>query len=72
VPDTFGTGGELLVSGQAMLIDDPDLRTIASGAAGYQPEERYILFELDVNEVRCNGYGDVPLPEPRRWLFSQG
>ena len=72
VPDAFGTGGEFFVSGQAMPIDDHELRTIASGAAGYQPEERYILFELEVNEARCNGYGDMPLPEPRRWLFSQG
>jgi hypothetical protein len=70
VPDTLGTGGEFFVSGQAKFTDDPELRTIASGAAGYQPEERYILFELGIDEARCNGYGDVTLPEPRRWLFS--
>jgi hypothetical protein len=71
VPDTLGTGGEFFVSGQARLMDDPELRSIASAAAGYQPEERYILFELEINEARCNGYGDVPLPEPRRWVFSE-
>ena len=69
VPDTVGTGGEFFVSGQARLMDDPELRTIATGAAGYQPEERYILFELGINEARCNGYGDVALPEPSRWVW---
>ena len=70
VPDTFGTGGEFFVSGQAILLDDPDLRIVASEAAMYEPEERYILFELGINEARCNGYGDVPLPDPRRWVLS--
>jgi hypothetical protein len=70
VPDTFGTGGEFSVSGRATLIDDPELRAVARAAAMYQPEDRYILFELGVNEARCHGYGDVPLPDPRRWMPS--
>lgn len=70
VPDTFGTGGEFFVSGQATLRDDPELRAVASGAATYQPEDRYILFELGIGEARCNGYGDVPLPDPRRWVLQ--
>jgi hypothetical protein len=68
VPDTFGSGGEFFVRGQATLIDDPKVRIMAAEAAMFQPEDRYILFELGVDEARCNGYGDVPLPEPRRWL----
>ena len=67
VPDTFGTGGEFFVSGQARLLDDPQLRTIASEAAMYEPEDRYVLFELLIKEARCNGYGDVTLPDPGRW-----
>ena len=70
VPDSFGTGGEFFISGQATLLDDPEWRAVAIGAAGYQPEDRYILFELGINEARCNGYGDVPLPDPKRWVFS--
>jgi hypothetical protein len=69
VPDTFGTGGEFFISGHATLIDDPELRALASGSAVYQPDDRYILFELGINEARCNGYGDEPLPDPRRWVF---
>jgi len=29
--------------------------------------DRYILFELRPAEVYCNGYGDVTMPERRRW-----
>ena len=36
-------------------------------AASYEPADRYVLFELRPTEVRCNGYGDVKLPEHRRW-----
>jgi hypothetical protein len=71
VPDTFGSGGEFFVRGQATLLDDPELRSMAAEAAMYQPEDRYILFEFGVDEARCNGYGDVSLPEPRSWLSSQ-
>jgi hypothetical protein len=70
VPDTFGTGGEFFVSGRASLLDNPQLRTVASKAATYRPEDRYVLFELGINEARCNGYGDVTLPDSGRWTAS--
>jgi hypothetical protein len=70
VPDTFGTGGEFFIGGRANLLDDPQLRTVASDAAMYQPEDRYVLFELLINEARCIGDGDVTLPEPGRWTAS--
>ncbi len=38
-----------------------------AAAASDEPADRYVLFELRVGEVRSNGYGDVPMPEPRRW-----
>jgi hypothetical protein len=50
-----------------MPIDDPETRTSAAAAASYAPDDRYVLFELSVREVRCNGYGDVDLPATRRW-----
>lgn len=67
VPDIHGTGGEFYVRGRAAPIDDARLREIASAAASYEPADRYVLFELEITEARCHGYGDVPLPEPRRW-----
>ena len=67
VPDMEGTGGEFYVSGTATLIDDQELLALAVASATYSPAERYILFELHVDEARCNGYGDVTLPSPGRW-----
>ena len=67
VPDMDGTGGEFIVSGAAVPVDDPEVRAEAATAAQYDPAERYILFELLLGEARCNGYGDVTLPERRRW-----
>ena len=67
VPDTSGTGGEFWLSGRARRVDDAATRTVAVSASSYSPADRYVLFELDVAEARCNGYGDVSLPEPRRW-----
>lgn len=67
VPDTFGTGGEFFVAGSAHELEDAQLRRVASEAAPYRPEDRYVLFELLIAEARCNGYGDVPLPVPGRW-----
>lgn len=67
VPDTAGSGGEFFIAGVASFVDDDKLRAVAVDAASYEPAERYVLFELEVTEARCNGYGDVTLPEPRRW-----
>jgi hypothetical protein len=70
VPDDRGTGGEFYVRGRGERIDTPDLRALAAQAASYTPQDRYVLFELRVTEARCNGYGDVVLPEPRSWQFD--
>jgi hypothetical protein len=67
VPDDRGMGGEFYVRGRGERIDTPDLRALAAQAASYTPQDRYVLFELRVTEARCNGYGDVVLPEPRSW-----
>ena len=67
VPDANGTGGEFWIAGRGERIEDVELREVAATASRYSPADRYILFELFVDEVRCNGYGDVDLPKPRRW-----
>lgn len=67
VPDIAGTGGEFSLSGQAVPIDEADIRAAVARVASYEPAERYVLFELTINDARCNGYGDVDLPEPLRW-----
>ena len=67
VPDSGGTGGEASLSGTGHSVDDAARRAMVAAAAGYDPADRYVLFELRPAEVRCNGYGDVTLPERRRW-----
>jgi hypothetical protein len=67
VPDNAGTGGEFIVCGRAAAVTDAEERAAAARAATYEPAERYVLFELLVAEARCNGYGDVVLPDPARW-----
>ena len=72
MPDALGTGGEFFIRGHATLVDAAELRARACEAAAYRPEDRYILFELEIDEAGCNGYGDVLLPEPQRWMVSHG
>ena len=67
VPDNAGTGGEASVSGTGHAVDDAAVRATVVTAASYDPADHYVLFELRPTEVRCNGYGDVALPERRRW-----
>jgi hypothetical protein len=67
VPDTEGSGGEFVISGKGVAVDEPAVRASVTEAASYDPAENYVLFELLIGEARCNGYGDVPLPSPRRW-----
>lgn len=71
VPDNQGTGGEFYVSGRALAVDDPDVRSEVTEWAGYTPANRYILFELGLIEARCNAYGDVPLPSTSRWSLER-
>lgn len=67
VPDMHGTGGEFAISGAGFPVEDAQVRAEVAAGAEYDPAERYVLFELLLGEARCNGYGDVPLPERRRW-----
>lgn len=67
VPDSTGTGGEASLCGTGHPVDDASVRATVAAAASYSPADRYVLFELRPTEVRCHGYGDVTLPERRRW-----
>jgi hypothetical protein len=70
VPDMDGTGGEFWIAGRGEPVDDEVIRSDVAQAATYAPDDRYVLFELSVAEVRCNGYGDVTLPSVRRWTSA--
>jgi hypothetical protein len=67
VRDNAGTGGEASMRGIGHPIEDAAVRATVVAAASYDPADRYVLFELQPTEVRCNGYGDITLPECRTW-----
>jgi Pyridoxamine 5'-phosphate oxidase len=66
VNDTQGGGGEFLLRGLARLVEDPDERARATAAAGYEPAQRYVLFELLPDELLVTEYQDG-VPHSRRW-----
>jgi hypothetical protein len=59
VPQFYLTGTGRPVEG------DPELRAAAVEAAGYPVEDRFVLFELDVDAVMCTTYDPVdPYNQP--------
>jgi hypothetical protein len=67
VLDNEGGGGEAFVRGRGVPVEDVTVRQVAASAAVYTPPlDRYILFELGVDEARATEYVDG-LPHHRRW-----
>ena len=58
VEDNEGGGGEFYVWGNGRLITDAPTRALAVRASPYQPADRYLLFELDVDRARGTTYGE--------------
>ncbi len=56
VSDTSGESGEVILTGRARFLDDADMRAVAVRVSPYQPAERYILFELDIESVTVTEY----------------
>jgi hypothetical protein len=72
VEDSSGGQGEFLIRGRAEEVPDPQIRASAFEQAqrlGYQPKERYVLFELSVEEAMSTTYPDG---EPRRMKWKAG
>jgi hypothetical protein len=61
-----GGDGEFWVAGHALLTDDPAMRELAA-THGYQPQDRYILFELTVESAFSTIYSDSGEPTRKRW-----
>ena len=58
VTDNSGVSGEFFVTGRAHLVSDPELRALATQLSSYDPAERYILFEFDVESAGSTVYTD--------------
>ena len=56
VGDTSGESGEFIITGQARLIDDPEVRALAVRLSSYSPADRYILFEFDLTSAASTIY----------------
>lgn len=62
VSDNSGASGEFIITGQAHMIHNPDLRALAVRLASYTPAERYSLFEFDIQSAASTVYpGDQPV-----------
>ena len=67
VEDNSGGNGEFFVSGRAKLVEDAATRAIAVEHARYDPAERYILFELEVEAAFATVYAEDGEPVRSRW-----
>jgi hypothetical protein len=66
VEDNEGGGGEFYVWGRGRLLSDPESRETAKEACPYDPAERYILFELEVDRAASTIYTEAGTVR-RRW-----
>jgi len=66
VSDQHGSPGEFSIAGRATPVTEASVRRIAVAAAPYSPEDRYVLFELDVREALGTVY-EGKRPVRRRW-----
>ncbi|MGH3443211.1 MAG: pyridoxamine 5'-phosphate oxidase family protein [Nitriliruptorales bacterium] len=67
VEDSDGGGGEFRVAGPARRIDDRSLRELATEHSSYSPADRYVLFELLVEDAFSKFYGDDGTPILESW-----
>ena len=63
VTDNSGESGEIILTGTARPVEDPELRAAAVRLASYSPADRYVLFEFDVDTAASTTY---PNGEPVR------
>ena len=66
VEDTGGGAGEVIVNGTAELVDVPERRAIAVASSSYVPSERYILFELYLDQLSVTLYQPQGI-QRQRW-----
>ena len=71
VENSGGGGGEFFIAGRARLVEDPGLRQIATNASSYTPADRYILFELSLEQASSTIY-DGGSPVRKRWRVDRG
>jgi hypothetical protein len=58
VTDMNGSNGEFTITGRAHLVTDPATRILAVKECPYDPMERYVCFEFELEECMINTYVD--------------
>lgn len=66
VEDNSGGAGEVIVQGTAEFIDAPERRALAVASSSYQPHDRYILFELYLDQISVTIYQQEGI-QRQRW-----
>jgi hypothetical protein len=69
VTDNSGESGEVIITGKARFIEDPELRAAAARVCPYQYAERYVLFEFDIEDVLTTEYPEGS-PVRKRWKID--
>jgi Pyridoxamine 5'-phosphate oxidase len=69
VKDWNGSDGEFALTGRAVFVTDPGIRSLAVAGCPYTPAERYICFEFFVEECMTNHYVDGK-PQFAHWPES--
>ena len=69
VADNLGSNGEFQLTGYANRVSDATAWQQAASLAAYEPEARYILFELSIIEAFSTVYYDDG-PVRKRWKGS--
>ena len=71
VSDPNGTSGEFIILGSATYIVDTAMRSLATQLASYTPADRYILFELSIENAVSTIYIDGK-PGRQHWRRGDG
>jgi hypothetical protein len=69
VKDMEGSDGEFSVTGRAVTVRDPSVRSLAEAGCPYNPAERYVCFEFLIEECLTVRYA-AGKAQVARWKDS--
>jgi nitroimidazol reductase NimA-like FMN-containing flavoprotein (pyridoxamine 5'-phosphate oxidase superfamily) len=67
VDNPAGAGGEFVVTGRAVPVDDGATCERAFAASYYAPAKHFMVFELDIARAVATEYDEDSAPQHRQW-----